>query len=151
MKLEWDATGGRRPPLQVLGLLDGAFGVGETAVFEGNAFGGEEAEFFGQGRARGAAGEAADGQIRCDDPMAGDFRRKRIGAQGLADGPWGAAADAARESSVSDDSARRDFAERGVNTLGEGGGRRGWIGDLKFQISDGAVLGEYKRRWACGY
>ncbi len=107
-------------------LADGAGGVGETAVFEDHAFGGEEAEFFGQGRARGAAGEAADGQIRCDDPMTGDFRRERIGAQGLADGPWGVAADAARESGVGDDSARRDLAERGVNTSGEGGGR-GWI------------------------
>jgi hypothetical protein len=42
-------------------LADGAGGVKETAVFEDNAFGGEEAEFFGQGRARGVAGKAADG------------------------------------------------------------------------------------------
>ncbi len=126
--LRLSRPGARLTAATKLGRLeDGAGGVGETAVFEDNAFGGEEVEFFGQGRARGVADEAADGQIRCDDPMTGDFRRKRVGAQGLADGPWRAATDAARESGVGDDSARRDFAKRGVNTSGEGGGRRGWI------------------------
>ena len=104
------------------GLADGAFGVGETTVFEDNAFGGEEAEFLGECPTRGVAFEAADGQIGRDDAVAGDLGCEGIGAQGLADGPRRAAADAAPQSCIRDDAARRDFSQCGVNLSGEGGG-----------------------------
>ena len=90
-------------------------------VVEDNAFGGEEAEFLRQRGPRAAAFEAADGQIRRNDPMAGDLGCEGIGAQGLADGPRRAAADAAPQSCIRDDAARRDFSQCGVNLGGEGG------------------------------
>ena len=61
-------------------------GVGEAVVFEGDAFGGEEAEFFGQCRAGGAALEAGGGEVRGDDAMAGDLWGEGVGAEGLPDG-----------------------------------------------------------------
>jgi len=67
-------------------LAEGALGVGETAIFEDDALGGEEAEFFGECLARGMAFEAADGQIGRDDAVAGDLRGEGVGAEGLADG-----------------------------------------------------------------
>ena len=100
-------------------LADGAGGVKETAVFEDNAFGGEEAEFFGQGRARGVAEESAWREVAGDHAVAWDFWRKRVGAQGLADGARRAAADAAPESGVGDHFPAWDFAECSVNAPGE--------------------------------
>ena len=99
---------------------DGAFGVGKVTVVEVNAFSGEEAEFLRQGGPRAAAFEAADGQIGRDDAVAGDLGGEGIGAEGLADGSWRAAADDSPESGVGDDAARRDFAQRGVNLGCEG-------------------------------
>ena len=61
-------------------------GVGEAVVFEGDAFSGEKAEFFGECRAGGAALEAAGGEVRGDDAMAGDLWGEGVGAEGLADG-----------------------------------------------------------------
>ena len=89
-------------------------------VVEVNAFSGEEAEFAGKGGAGCFALEAADGQIGRDDAVAGDLGGEGIGAEGLADGSWRAAADDSPESGVGDDAARRDFAQRGVNLGGEG-------------------------------
>ena len=67
-------------------LAEGAGGVGETTVLKDDAFGGEEAEFFGECSARGMALEAADGQIGRDDAVAGDLRGEGVGAEGLANG-----------------------------------------------------------------
>jgi len=102
------------------GLTDGAFDVGKVTVVEANAFSGEEAEFAGKGRAGCFALEAARGEVGRDDAVAGDLGGEGIGAEGLADGSWRAAADDSPESGVGDDAARRDFAQRGVNLSGEG-------------------------------
>ena len=99
--------------------------IREAAVFEGDAFGGEEVEFFGEGGAGAAALEAAGGQIGGDDAVAGDCGGEGIGAQGLADGAGGVATEAASERGVGDDLAGGDFAEGGVDFGGEGGGPGG--------------------------
>ena len=103
-------------------LADGAGGVGEVVVLEVDAFGGEEAELFGEGGAGFFALEAAGREVGGDDAVAGDFGGEGVGAEGLADGAGRAAADAAGEGGVGDDAAGRDFLERGVNFGGEGGG-----------------------------
>ena len=116
------SLGARLTAATKLGRLeDGAFEVRETTVFEDHAFGGEEVEFFGQGRARGVAGESARREVAGDNAVAWDFRRKRVSAQGLADGARRAAADAAPESCVGNHFPARDFAECSVNAPGERG------------------------------
>lgn len=119
---EWKVTGGRRPPLQVLGLVDGAFWVGEAVVLESDALGGEELQFFGELGTAGLAGVAAGGEVGGNDAVAGDFGGERVGAEGLADGAGGAAADSAGQGGVGDDAAGWDFLERGVDFGGERGG-----------------------------
>jgi hypothetical protein len=106
-------------------LTERALGVGETTVFEDDAFGGEEAEFFGECSARGMALEAADGQIGRDDAVAGDLRGEGVGAEGLSDGAGRGAADPATEGGISDNAAGRDFFQRRVDFGGEGGGGEG--------------------------
>jgi len=91
-----------------------------VTVVEVNAFSGEEAEFAGKGGAGCFALEAARGEVRGDDAVAGDLGCEGIGAQGLADSPRRAAADAAPQSCIRDDAARRDFSQCGVNLGGEG-------------------------------
>jgi hypothetical protein len=100
-------------------------GGGKAVVLEGDPFGGEQAEFFSQSRACGAAKKSAGREIRGDDPVAGDFGGKGIGAEGLTDGAGRAAADAATQGSVGDDAAGRNFSQRGVDAEGEGG-EGGW-------------------------
>jgi len=99
---------------------DEASGVGEVAFGEGDAFGGEELEFFGEGGAGLMALEAAGGEVGGDDAVAGDLGGEGVGAEGLADGARGAAVDAAGEGGVGDDFARGDLAEGGVDFGGEG-------------------------------
>ena len=122
LKLEGEVTGGGRLPRQILGkLAEGAGGVGEAVVLEVDAFGGEEAEFFGEGGAGYFALEAAGGEVGGDDAVAGDFRGERVGAEGLADGAGGAAAQAEGQRGVGDDAAGWDFAYGGIDAEGEGG------------------------------
>ncbi len=68
--------------------MDNSFGVSEAVVLKMNAFGGEKAEFFGECGAGGAALEAAGGEVRGDDAMAGDLWGEGVGAEGLPDGSW---------------------------------------------------------------
>lgn len=84
MKL--DITGGHRPPRQILGrLADGTIGIGQAAIFEDNALGGEEAELSGEGGAGFSALEAAGREVGGDDAVAGDLRREGVGAAGWAE------------------------------------------------------------------
>ena len=91
-------------------LADGALGISEAIVLEVNAFGGEEAEFFGEGRAGRGAVEAAGREVAGNDAVARNSRGVGVGAKGLADGPRGAAADAACQGGVGDDATGRDFS-----------------------------------------
>lgn len=111
--------------------MDQAFGIGEAAVFEGDAFLGEESEFFAEGGAGAASLESAGGEVGGDDPVAGDSGGEGVGAEGLADGARGAAADTASERGVGDDFAGRNTAEGAVDFVGERGGAGG-----RFQIRD---------------
>ena len=87
---------------------------------EADAFGGEEAEFFGEGGAGFSSLEAAGGEVGGDNAVAGDFGGEGVGAEGLADRAWGTTPDAAGKSGVGDNAAGRDFAESGVDFRREG-------------------------------
>ena len=70
--------------------------------------------------------------------MAGDFGGEGVGAQGLADGARGVAANAVSEGRVGGHFAEGNFAQGGVDFGGEGGD-----GVFSFQCS---VIGELTRR-----
>lgn len=107
---------------------------------EFDALGGEEAELAGEGGAGALALEPAGREVGRNDAMAGNLRGERIGAEGLADGAGGAAADAPAEGGVGYDAAGRDAQEGVVNAAGEGGD-----GVFSFQCSVIGELGKQAR------
>jgi len=129
---------------RVLRSTEESGGIGEVPVPEMNALGGEEAELFGEGGAGLMAAEAAGGEVRGNDAVAGYGRGERVGAEGLADGAGGPAAYAATERGVGYDFARGDLPQGGVDFDGEGAGpvgvlalghSHGFSSDLKYQIA----------------
>ncbi len=98
-----------------------ARGVGEAAFAEGDAFGGEEAEFARQSRAAAPALESTGSEVRGYDAVAGDAGGEGVGAKGLTDGARGFAPDETPEGGVGDDAACGDFCQGVIDAASEGG------------------------------